>query len=165
MTNERRGFRWALGASAMTLMAACFVSASTSAAVRQSGSDDANDPATQAFKRVCSNCHTPDRIISGRRDRDQWNEVIDKMIQNGAKGSDDDFDLVLEYLERHYGRVNVNHDVADDLSLVLSIPDDQAKAIVTYRQQHGPFADFDALEKVPGIDTAALEQVRDAVAF
>jgi competence protein ComEA len=165
MRNERRGIRWALGAAAAAWLVSSAVSASTAAVVRQAGGGDANDPATQAFKRVCSNCHTPDRIISGRRDRDQWNEVIDKMIQNGAKGSDDDFDLVLEYLERHYGRVNVNHDIADDLSLVLSIPEDQAKAIVTYRQQHGPFADFAALEQVPGIDTAALEQVRDAIVF
>jgi competence protein ComEA len=165
MRNERRGIRWALGAAAAAWLASSAISVSTAAAVQQSGGGDANDPATKAFTRVCSNCHTPDRIISGRRDRDQWNEVIDKMIQNGAKGSDDDFDLVLEYLERHYGRVNVNHDIADDLSLVLSIPEDQAKAIVTYRQQHGPFADFAALEQVPGIDTAALEQVRDAIVF
>jgi competence protein ComEA len=157
--------RWALGAAAAAWLLSSAIAVSTSAAGQQSGGDDANDPATQAFTRVCSNCHSPDRIISGRRDRDQWNEVIDKMIQNGAKGSDDDFDLVLEYLESHYGRVNVNRDIADDLSLVLSIPDAQAKAIVTYRQQHGPFADFAALEQVPGVDTAALEHVRDAIVF
>jgi DNA uptake protein ComE-like DNA-binding protein len=36
---------------------------------------------------------------------------------------------------------------------------------VAYRTSHGPFADFDAVANVPGVDRKALEPVRAAIAF
>ena len=37
--------------------------------------------------------------------------------------------------------------------------------IVSYRKEHGAFADFDALAGVPGVDRDALEKKRDALVF
>jgi competence ComEA-like helix-hairpin-helix protein len=43
--------------------------------------------------------------------------------------------------------------------------DELAGAIVAYRKQHGPFEDFEALLKVPGLNRDALEKKRDAITF
>jgi competence ComEA-like helix-hairpin-helix protein len=101
-----------------------------------------------------------------RRSRSQWEETITTMITaRGAQISDDDFDTVLTYLTRVYGRVDINRATADDITEVLSIPEAMAGTIVAYRSEHGRFEDFEALAKVPGIDRTALEKRREAIAF
>ena len=39
------------------------------------------------------------------------------------------------------------------------------QALVEYRKANGPFADFDAVKKVPGLDLKKLDQQKDAIAF
>jgi competence protein ComEA len=125
----------------------------------------ADDKNAATYTRVCSTCHDAQRILSNRRTKDQWGEVIDKMVERGAQGTDDDFAAVQDYLVTRYGRVNVNRGTAKDLSTVLKIPEKDADAIVAFRTANGPFTDFDALAKVPGLDVEALKQSRDAVSF
>jgi len=125
----------------------------------------ADERNTATFTRVCSTCHDAARILSNRRTKDQWSEVIDKMVERGAQGTDDDFAEIMDYLVGHYGRINVNRGTAKDLATVLKVSDKDAEAIVAFRTANGPFTDFDGLAKVPGIDMDTLKQNRDAVAF
>ncbi len=129
------------------------------------GSAAASDKNAAVYTRTCSLCHDAQRILSNRRTRDQWSEVIDKMVERGAQGSDDDFNAVLEYLVSHYGRINVNRGSAKDLETVLKLSDKDAEAIVAYRKDHGPIADFDALSQVPEVDVQKLSQNRDGISY
>jgi competence ComEA-like helix-hairpin-helix protein len=124
---------------------------------------DAKGAAT--FARVCSLCHDGARILSNRRSKSQWTEVIEKMMERGAQVSEDDFTDVMDYLLRHYGRINVNKAAAEDLALVVGVSKKDAEAIVSYRDSKGDFPDFDALAKVPGIDVEKLNKGRDAITF
>ncbi len=124
-----------------------------------------DDKNAAIYTRVCSTCHEPERILSNRRTRDQWGEVIDKMVERGAQGSDEDLDAVLEYLVSHYGRVNLNRATSEDLAAVLKLTEKDAEAVVAYRTENGPFSDFDALLKVPGIDPETLKRSREAMTF
>jgi competence protein ComEA len=126
---------------------------------------DSTDRPTAAFNRVCSSCHDAERILGARRTRTQWEEIIEKMIERGAEGTDDDFVAAEQYLLRVSGRVNVNRALSKDLVSVLSVTDKDADAILEYRKAHGDFKDFDELCKVPGIDLEKLKQGRDAVSF
>jgi competence protein ComEA len=122
-------------------------------------------PQSDAFNRVCSSCHDAERILSNRRTRTQWQEVIEKMVERGAEGTDADFTAVEEYLVHHFGRVNINKALAKDVAAVLDLTPADADAIVAYRKANGDFADFDALRKVPGIDIEKLKKVRDGISF
>ena len=126
---------------------------------------DQDDAPAAAFRRVCSNCHDADRILSTRRTRTQWEEVIEKMIDRGAEGTSDDFTTAEEYLLRVSGRVNVNRATTKDMVTVLGIPQKDADAIAEYRKANGEFKDFDSLAKVPGIDLEKLNKGRDAISF
>lgn len=126
---------------------------------------DQDDAPAAAFRRVCSNCHDADRILSTRRTRTQWEEVIEKMIDRGAEGTSDDFTTAEEYLLRVSGRVNVNRASSKDMVTVLSITQKDADAIAEYRKANGEFKDFDSLAKVPGIDIEKLNKGRDAISF
>jgi len=117
------------------------------------------------FARVCSTCHDGARILSNRRSKSQWTEVIEKMMERGAQVTDEDFDEVMDYLLRNYGRINVNRATAEDLAIVVGLSDKDAGAIVQHRDGQGDFADFDALAKVPGIDLEKLKLGREAITF
>jgi competence protein ComEA len=125
----------------------------------------ADERNTATFTRVCSTCHDAARILSNRRTKDQWSEVIDKMVERGAQGTDDDFAEIIDYLIGHYGRINVNRGTAKDLATILKISDKDAEAIVAFRTANGPFTDFDALSKVPGVEMDTLQRNRDAISF
>jgi competence ComEA-like helix-hairpin-helix protein len=122
-------------------------------------------PGSDAFQRVCVVCHPPDRIVSVRKTRTEWEEVIDKMITKGAQVTDDNYGPIEDFLLRNYGTVNVNKAVRDDLVAILGVTPADASAILAFRTSHGPFADFAALEQVPGIDSKKLEQKKAAVTF
>jgi competence protein ComEA len=126
---------------------------------------DQDDAPAAAFRRVCSSCHDAERILSTRRTRTQWEEVIEKMIDRGAEGTSDDFTTAEEYLLRVSGRVNVNRAETKDMVTVLGVTQKDADAIAEYRKTNGEFKDFDSLAKVPGIDLEKLNKARDAISF
>jgi competence ComEA-like helix-hairpin-helix protein len=139
---------------------------SAGALIQSAAQETSSDPAEPVFTNVCAKCHPRERVTAVRRTRSQWEEVITTMITaRNAQISDDDFDTVLGYLTRAYGRVNVNRAPAPDIAEVLHLTDAAASSIVSYRKEHGNFADFDALAKVPGIDRDKLEAMREAILF
>jgi competence ComEA-like helix-hairpin-helix protein len=150
--------------TATAILVAAVVLASVAMAVA-AGAQEPEDRPTVAFKRVCSSCHDAERILGARRTRTQWEEVIEKMIERGAEGTDDDFVAAEQYLLRTSGRVNVNRALSKDIVAVLGLTEKDADAIAEYRKTNGDFKDFDELCKVPGIDLEKLKQGHDAVSF
>jgi competence ComEA-like helix-hairpin-helix protein len=152
---------WIVPAVAVVLLAGAGGQARESSA-----SQDQDQHSAQVFATVCSRCHPLERATVMRRTRSQWEEVITTMITaRGAQISDEDFDTILDYLSREYGRVYINRAPADDIVEALGISNTMASTIVGYRKDHGPYQDFEALTKVPGVDPSALENKRDAIVF
>jgi competence protein ComEA len=154
----RRSAAWAIG-----IFILVFGALGTALTLRAGAA--AQDPLTDAFYKVCWDCHDPDRIRQARRTRVEWEDIIYQMIDRGAVGSDQDFSLVLQYLLRDYGRVNVNQSTSAELALVLDLSAKEAEALVAHREANGPFKDFEALLKVPGLDAKKLEEHRAAILF
>jgi competence protein ComEA len=123
------------------------------------------DPDTGLFMRMCNNCHDTNQIVSRRRTRTEWEDVITKMVEQGLDGSAKDLETVFAYLNRNYGKVFINRAPADELVAVLTITQKDADALVAYRKTAGSFADFEAIRKVPGIDLKKLEDKKDAIAY
>jgi competence ComEA-like helix-hairpin-helix protein len=149
----------------MTAAAAILLTGATAVANAARRQDPADDQSAGAFQRVCSSCHDAQRILATRRTRTQWEEIIGKMIDRGATGTDEDFTAAEDYLLKISGRVNVNRAAPADMVKVLGIPEKQAQAIADYRKANGDFADFDALCKVPGVDVDKLKSEQDAISF
>ncbi|HWD00767.1 MAG TPA: helix-hairpin-helix domain-containing protein [Candidatus Sulfopaludibacter sp.] len=127
-------------------------------------------PGKAETQKICSQCHELDRSISLRQDHAGWQATLDKMVTLGAKGTDQEFQLVVDYLAAHYPaeqipRINVNTCRAIDLESGLTLRRSQAAAIIEYRTKNGPFKSIEDLKKVPGIDAAKLELKKDRLVF
>jgi competence protein ComEA len=155
-----------LSVAAATLLLSTFVVATPSQQTAPKESAKvAEDPDTGLFITLCNECHDMKQIVSRRRTRADWEEIINKMVEKGLVGSPGDLDTVFAYLNRNYGKVFINRAPADELVAVLTLSPQEADAIVAYRKTTGLFADFDAIKKVPGIDLKKLEEHKDAIAF
>ena len=145
---------WLMGAAGATAVGA----------ERQDG-QAAAESAAAMFSRVCGDCHDLPTVTAARRERAQWEEVIVEMIAEGARVTDEEFDVVLRHLVTHYGRVNVNRAEAPALVEVLGVSDVDAHRILAHRKAHGRFADFDALLEVPEVDVERLKARRNLIVF
>lgn len=127
--------------------------------------DSPDDPGAQEFQAVCSKCHPPDRIVAARRTKTEWEETLEKMAKLGAPITDDNYDILMSFLVHHHGKVNVNRSAPADIADVVGLTEDEAQTIVKYREENGPFVDFESLVKIPGVDAKKLEKNRDALTF
>ena len=58
-------------------------------------------PNRETVQRICSSCH-PAQIVLGRgMTREQWGAIVSNMISRGAKGSDEEFAIVVDYLAKY----------------------------------------------------------------
>ena len=127
-------------------------------------------PGKEQTIRLCKDCHELERVVAPRLNRDGWKGTIDKMITLGAQGSDEDFDVILDYLAKNYPadelpKINVNKATAIELESALSLKRSEAAAVIEYRAKHGPFKSIEDLKRVPGIDAAKVEAKKDRLTF
>src|SRR5262249_21160095 len=106
----------------------------------------APDPATTdksypLFTDTCGACHDSDRIVSRRRTKAEWQDLIGQMIDKGAIGDEKSFQTIFEYVRRYYGKVLINTATADEITITLGLSDKDAQAILDYRKANGNFAD------------------------
>ena len=164
-----RTFR-ALGTLVLSAIIAALLVAALSAISQDPQKPEVKSPedlkAEETFTRNCVKCHAVDRVVGSRRTRPQWEEVMTTMqTARGAVIEDNDWDVILDYLVKQHGRVNVNRATVDDLVEVLGVTAESADTIVKYRKEHGNFEDYDGFAKVPGLNLEKLEKKRDAISF
>ncbi len=122
-------------------------------------------PGKKTVEKICSNCHGLATVVGLRRTKAGWQSSVDEMAGRGAEGKDEEFDEVVEYLARYFGKVNVNAATSKELQDVLEIPVTEADAIVKFRTTNGAFKDLDSLQKVPDVDAKKLQERKDRIVF
>ena len=51
----------------------------------------------------CSICHSSDRPKEAKKTREEWEQTVNRMINKGAKLTDDEKAVLLNYLAKMYG--------------------------------------------------------------
>ena len=87
------------------------------------------------------------------------------MTENGAKGTDAEFEAVLNYLARYFAQINVNKASAAEIQEVVDLSSEEAAAIVKYRQANGDFKSVEEVGKVPGLDAKKIGERKDRILF
>lgn len=80
--------------------AACFVLATP---VLAQQSDLPDGPGKDVTQRMCSQCHSLSVVTGQRMSKEHWAVQVDDMVSRGAKGTDEEIKLVVQYLSTNYG--------------------------------------------------------------
>jgi cytochrome c5 len=54
--------------------------------------------------KICTDCHGAEQIVAKKRTKDEWNDVVSDMVQKGATGKDDEFEAIVAYLAKNFGK-------------------------------------------------------------
>jgi hypothetical protein len=120
---------------------------------------------TKLLTTLCGSCHTRGSIVGEHRSTQNWEEVLEWMIDEGAVMSDDEFDRMLGYLSVRYGRVAINTAPADEIRHVLELTAAQAERIVSARQRGRRFAAVAEVAEVTGVPSDVLAPRKQRIAF
>jgi mono/diheme cytochrome c family protein len=55
-------------------------------------------PGRDVAVRVCSQCHSPEIAAQQKLDAQGWKDLVNQMANNGANGTDAEFDTIAKYL-------------------------------------------------------------------
>jgi competence protein ComEA len=127
-------------------------------------------PGKAELEKMCLQCHDVAKSVSLRQDRNGWGQTMTKMIAMGMKGSDEDMELVLDYLVENFPPealppININTARAIQIESRFSLKRSEAAALLKYRKEHGPFQSLDDLKDIPGVDFAKIEAKQDGIVF
>jgi competence protein ComEA len=120
------------------------------------GADAALDKERQALKAVCGKCHNLEIVTDTPRSYDEWQDTLQKMVDRGARGTDAQFDAILDYLYRTLTPIDVNSADTTQLQAVLDVSAPVADALIARRSVR-KFANLADLKTVTGIDPASLD--------
>jgi competence protein ComEA len=127
-------------------------------------------PGKAETEKLCTQCHDLAKSVSMRQDRNGWGVTMAKMIAAGMKGSDQELQAVLGYLEKNFPAealppININTARAIQLESRFSLKRSEATALLKYRKEHGSFKSIEDLKNVPGIDFSKIEAKQDSIVF
>ena len=61
-------------------------------------------PGKDTFTKVCSACHGLDIIVALKHTKEEWKTVVDTMASYGASAKDEEFDAIVGYLAKNFGK-------------------------------------------------------------
>ncbi|HEY8551441.1 MAG TPA: helix-hairpin-helix domain-containing protein [Vicinamibacterales bacterium] len=122
-------------------------------------------PGKDAVVKLCGTCHPAERGASVRLTREGWEDVITRMVALGLKATDDELNVVLDYLSTHFegeavAPLNLNRATPVQLQSVAGMLRSESAAWVAYRAKK-PCTSLEDLKEVPGVDFKRIEKRRD----
>jgi hypothetical protein len=118
---------------------------------------------TKLLTTLCGSCHTRGSILATHRSKQDWEEVLEWMIDEGAVMSDDEFDRIFGYLSVRYGRVDINTAPVEDIRHVLELTEAQAERLVTARAAGRRFEAVKDVAEAAGVPVAFVEARKERI--
>jgi competence protein ComEA len=132
--------------------------------------------------RMCKLCHPISEIVKIKRTRDGWQAMVENMVSRGAQGTEAEISLMIEYLTKHFGveerlaggwestdiqsgKIDVNAATDRELAETLGLTEEEANAIVRYREKNGNLKGILDFKKVPGLDLRKIANNHHRTAF
>ena len=127
-------------------------------------------PGKDAVVKVCGTCHEPNRAAALRLTREGWEQTVADMRWRGAKGTDEEFAAVIEYLVANFlgeapAKLNMNRATAVELESVVLLLRKEAARSSRIATRSGGFKSIDDIKKTPGVDIKKIEAAKDRITF
>ncbi len=128
-------------------------------------------PAKVVLNRACNRCHPADQVSRQRKTQEQWQATVVRMQGRGADIATAEVDTVVQYLVANFGKVedttkvNVNKASAEELVAKLGFNQEEAEAIVDYRDRKGDFREWGELLNIYGVSGEKVQAAKDKMTF
>ncbi len=89
-----------------TIWVVCTVAAATAAFGRGQTPQEFRLPegeGREIVERVCTACHSAERIVRERLDIEEWEMLVAAMEDEGAEIDNEEYDVLLDYLVKNFG--------------------------------------------------------------
>jgi competence ComEA-like helix-hairpin-helix protein len=115
---------------------------------------------------TCTQCHALNLITQKRQTKEQWLTTVEQMQERGAEVTDEQAELIVDYLAAHFGKlVYINTAAGEALQYALGITAQEAAVLIKYRQQNGNFKNLGDLLKAPGVDAKKIQEQSGNIVF
>jgi quinoprotein glucose dehydrogenase len=85
-------------------------------------------PGKKTVATVCGGCHDLDTAIEAKHNRAGWKTVVDTMVDRGARATDEELQVVIDYLTKYFG--DVEAPAAPVAKTSINPPDRPSPAVV-----------------------------------
>ena len=68
------------------------------------GDDIPDGEGKDIVMKVCTPCHGTAEFAGRKLTRKEWDEKVDQMAARGARASDEEFDQIVNYLAKNFGK-------------------------------------------------------------
>ncbi len=121
--------------------------------------------------RACVGCHKAEEIAVYRFTKDEYQTIVYRMGDRGAQASRAELDIIAAYLFENFPKVedatkvNVNKATAQEIAKGLNLTDEEAQAVVKYRERHGDYHAWGDLLIIYGVDGKKIAAAKDKISF
>jgi competence protein ComEA len=121
--------------------------------------------------RACTGCHKPEEIAVYRFTKDEYHTIAYRMGDRGAQATKAELDIIADYLFEHFPKVedatkiNVNKATAQQIAEGLALTNEEAEAVVKYRERHGDYHAWGDLLIIYGVDGKKIAAAKDKISF
>jgi competence protein ComEA len=128
-------------------------------------------PGKEILLRACTNCHKAEELAAYRHTKQEYQAIVYRMGDRGARATTEELDIVAAYLFKNFpkteetGKINVNKASSREIESVLGLTSSEAEAIVKYREGHGEFRVWGDLLVIYGVDGRKIEAAKDRITF
>ena len=120
---------------------------------------------------ACIGCHQADELTVYRFTKDEYQSIVYRMGERGAKATRAELDVIAAYMFEHFPKVedatkiNVNKATAQQIATGLGLTNEEAEAVVKYRERHGDYRAWGDLLIIYGVDGKKIAAAKDKISF
>jgi competence protein ComEA len=138
----------------------------------QARADDLPDgKGKELILRACTGCHKAEEISVYRFTKDEYLSIVYRMGDRGAQATRAELDVIADYLFEHFPKIedatkiNVNKATAQEIAAGLALTNEEAEAVVKYRERHGDYHAWGDLLIIYGVDGKKIAAAKDKIGF
>jgi competence ComEA-like helix-hairpin-helix protein len=121
--------------------------------------------------RACVGCHKAEELAVYRFTKEEYQTIVYRMGDRGAQATRAELDVIAAYLFEHFPKIedstklNVNKATAQQIAARLGLTNEEAAAVVKYRERHGDFHAWGDLLIIYGVDGKKIAAAKDKMSF
>jgi competence protein ComEA len=140
-------------------------------AIQAAAGDLPEGPGKELILRACVGCHKADELAVYRFTKDEYQAIVYRMGDRGAQATRAELDVIAAYLFEHFpkiedsSKINMNKASAQQIASRLALTNEEAAAVVKYRERHGDFHAWGDLLIIYGVDGKKIAAAKDKMSF